>query len=140
MEKKLTLLQTVATAGVFSAISFWYGFMFGRESSRKELSQLIEDLRNGNPSSSCSVSISSGNWLYLPESWGPLVPHSFFPMASAAAAKDAFIYCIRKKLCCVTYHDNTAQVISESVMEALHVVRVNLEGSPSFQHRHGITP
>ncbi|RYR29132.1 hypothetical protein Ahy_B01g053443 isoform B [Arachis hypogaea] len=82
MEKKLTLLQTVATAGVFSAISFWYGFMFGRESSRKELSQL----------------------------------------------------------CCVTYHDNTAQVISESVMEALHVVRVNLEGSPSFQHRHGITP
>ncbi|KAK2356421.1 putative membrane lipoprotein [Trifolium repens] len=49
MEKKITLVQTVATAGVFSAISFWYGFMFGRESSRKELSHLIEDLRRGNP-------------------------------------------------------------------------------------------
>ncbi|CAJ2635118.1 unnamed protein product [Trifolium pratense] len=49
MEKRITLVQTVATAGVFSAISFWYGFMFGRESSRKELSQLIEDLRRGNP-------------------------------------------------------------------------------------------
>ncbi|CAJ1943199.1 unnamed protein product [Sphenostylis stenocarpa] len=52
MEKKLTLVQTIATAGVFSAISFWYGFMFGRESSRKELSHLIEDLRRGNPPSS----------------------------------------------------------------------------------------
>ncbi|KAL2322958.1 hypothetical protein Fmac_027337 [Flemingia macrophylla] len=52
MEKKITLLQTVATAGIFSAISFWYGFMFGRESSRKELSTLIEDLRRGNPPSS----------------------------------------------------------------------------------------
>ncbi|KEH31590.1 hypothetical protein MtrunA17_Chr4g0055291 [Medicago truncatula] len=49
MEKKITLVQTVATAGVFSAISFWYGFMFGRESSRKELSHLIEELRSGNP-------------------------------------------------------------------------------------------
>ncbi|XP_058755257.1 uncharacterized protein LOC131628438 [Vicia villosa] len=47
MEKRITLVQTVATAGVFSAISFWYGFMFGRESSRKELSHLIEDLRRG---------------------------------------------------------------------------------------------
>ncbi|KAG1359395.1 hypothetical protein COCNU_08G008410 [Cocos nucifera] len=45
MEKKLTLLQTVFTAGVFSAVSFWYGFMFGRESARKELGGLIEDLR-----------------------------------------------------------------------------------------------
>ncbi|XP_072976194.1 uncharacterized protein [Typha angustifolia] len=45
MEKKLTLLQTVTAAGVFSAVSFWYGFMFGRESARKELSGLIEDLR-----------------------------------------------------------------------------------------------
>ncbi|MQL75878.1 hypothetical protein Taro_008261 [Colocasia esculenta] len=45
MEKKLTLLQTVFTAGVFSAVSFWYGFMFGRESARKELGDLIEDLR-----------------------------------------------------------------------------------------------
>ncbi|KEH33892.1 hypothetical protein MtrunA17_Chr3g0099731 [Medicago truncatula] len=49
MEKKITLVQTVATASVFSAISFWYGFMFGRESSRKELSHLIEELRSGNP-------------------------------------------------------------------------------------------
>ncbi|KAL4199622.1 hypothetical protein AMTRI_Chr03g145820 [Amborella trichopoda] len=45
MEKRFTLFQTVAAAGVFSAISFWYGFMFGRESSRKELSGLIEELR-----------------------------------------------------------------------------------------------
>ncbi|XP_054824215.1 uncharacterized protein LOC129322154 [Prosopis cineraria] len=51
MEKSFTLIQTIATAGVFSAISFWYGFMFGRESSRKELGDLIEDLRRGNPSS-----------------------------------------------------------------------------------------
>ncbi|CAA7406731.1 unnamed protein product [Spirodela intermedia] len=47
MEKKLTLVQTVFTAGVFSAVSFWYGFMFGRESARKELGGLIEDLRRG---------------------------------------------------------------------------------------------
>ncbi|RZC69276.1 hypothetical protein C5167_032369 [Papaver somniferum] len=48
MDKKLTLLQTVAAAGVFSTISFWYGFMFGRESSRKELENVIQDLRRGN--------------------------------------------------------------------------------------------
>ncbi|XP_020080203.1 uncharacterized protein LOC109703887 [Ananas comosus] len=51
MEKKLSLLQTVAAAGVFSAVSFWYGFMFGRESARKELGALIEELRRGNASS-----------------------------------------------------------------------------------------
>ncbi|OAY29769.1 uncharacterized protein LOC122721931 [Manihot esculenta] len=51
MEKAFTLIQTVATAGLFSAVSFWYGFMFGRESARKELSDLIEDLRRGNSSS-----------------------------------------------------------------------------------------
>ncbi|OIW10327.1 hypothetical protein TanjilG_28078 [Lupinus angustifolius] len=49
MEKKFTLVQTIATATVFSAVSFWYGFMFGRESSRKDLSQLIQDLRRANP-------------------------------------------------------------------------------------------
>nr|KYP51473.1 hypothetical protein KK1_026631 [Cajanus cajan] len=49
MEKRITLVQTIATAAVFSAISFWYGFMFGRESSRKELHHLIQDLRRGNP-------------------------------------------------------------------------------------------
>ncbi|XP_043718481.1 uncharacterized protein LOC122666419 [Telopea speciosissima] len=49
MEKRFTLLQTVAAAGVFSAVSCWYGFMFGRESARKELGVLIEDLRRGNP-------------------------------------------------------------------------------------------
>ncbi|XP_010274548.1 PREDICTED: uncharacterized protein LOC104609847 [Nelumbo nucifera] len=48
MEKTFTLLQTVAAAGVFSAVSFWYGFMFGRESARKELGDLIEDLRRRN--------------------------------------------------------------------------------------------
>ncbi|KAL6569514.1 hypothetical protein OROMI_014028 [Orobanche minor] len=30
MQRNFTLLQTVATAGTFSAISCWYGFMFGR--------------------------------------------------------------------------------------------------------------
>ncbi|PIN17892.1 hypothetical protein CDL12_09449 [Handroanthus impetiginosus] len=45
MQKSFTLIQTVATAGVFSAVSFWYGFMFGRESARKELGDLIENLR-----------------------------------------------------------------------------------------------
>ncbi|KAL8483179.1 hypothetical protein ACS0TY_026018 [Phlomoides rotata] len=40
-----TLVQTVSTAAVFSAVSFWYGFMFGRESARKELGDLIETLR-----------------------------------------------------------------------------------------------
>ncbi|KAK1273721.1 hypothetical protein QJS04_geneDACA012056 [Acorus gramineus] len=45
MEKRFTLIQTMATAGVFSTVSFWYGFMFGRESARKELGGLIEDLR-----------------------------------------------------------------------------------------------
>ncbi|EXC26756.1 hypothetical protein L484_023372 [Morus notabilis] len=51
MEKSFTLLHTVLTAGAFSAVSFWYGFMFGRESARKELGDLIEDLRRGNPDS-----------------------------------------------------------------------------------------
>ncbi|KAJ8451029.1 hypothetical protein Cgig2_026838 [Carnegiea gigantea] len=45
MERKFTLLHTVATSAVFSAVSCWYGFMFGRESARKELGDLIEDLR-----------------------------------------------------------------------------------------------
>nr|GLL25898.1 uncharacterized protein LOC104211942 [Ipomoea trifida] len=49
-----SLLQTVATAGVFSAVSFWYGFMFGRESSRKELEGLIESLRHNNCDSDSS--------------------------------------------------------------------------------------
>ncbi|KAL9242733.1 hypothetical protein vseg_016704 [Gypsophila vaccaria] len=52
MERKFSLLHTVATAGLFSAVSFWYGFMFGRESARKELGDLIEDLRRSNSSSS----------------------------------------------------------------------------------------
>nr|GMD94204.1 DNA-directed RNA polymerase II subunit RPB2 [Ipomoea batatas] len=48
MQKSFSLLQTVATAGVFSAVSFWYGFMFGRESARKELESLIDSLRRNN--------------------------------------------------------------------------------------------
>ncbi|WVZ78499.1 hypothetical protein U9M48_026202 [Paspalum notatum var. saurae] len=44
--KKLTLLQTVAAAGVFSAVSCWYGFMFGRESARRELGGIIDELRS----------------------------------------------------------------------------------------------
>ncbi|KAL5551267.1 hypothetical protein UlMin_001443 [Ulmus minor] len=51
MEKSFTLLHTVVTAGVFSAVSFWYGFMFGRESARKDLGDLIKDLRLGNSNS-----------------------------------------------------------------------------------------
>ncbi|CDP13431.1 unnamed protein product [Coffea canephora] len=47
-KKSFTLLQTVATAAVFSAVSGWYGFMFGRESARKELNDLIEGLRRSN--------------------------------------------------------------------------------------------
>ncbi|CAL5432444.1 uncharacterized protein LOC114307825 [Camellia sinensis] len=48
MVKSFTLIQAIATSGVFSAVSFWYGFMFGRESSRKELGDLIENLRRRN--------------------------------------------------------------------------------------------
>ncbi|XP_047966220.1 uncharacterized protein LOC125210694 [Salvia hispanica] len=44
-KRSFSLVQTVATAGIFSAVSFWYGFMFGRESARKELGDLIESLR-----------------------------------------------------------------------------------------------
>ncbi|KAK4728389.1 hypothetical protein R3W88_021377 [Solanum pinnatisectum] len=51
MQKGFTLLQTIAISGVFSAVSGWYGFMFGRESARKELGGLIEDLRNSNSES-----------------------------------------------------------------------------------------
>ncbi|XP_062023146.1 uncharacterized protein LOC133739381 [Rosa rugosa] len=51
MEKAFTLVQTIAAATVFSAVSGWYGFMFGRESARKELGSLIEDLRRQNPNS-----------------------------------------------------------------------------------------
>ncbi|CAH8391417.1 unnamed protein product [Eruca vesicaria subsp. sativa] len=47
MQKSFSLIQTVAISGVFSAVSCWYGFMFGRESARKELGGLIEDLRRG---------------------------------------------------------------------------------------------
>ncbi|XP_021768082.1 uncharacterized protein LOC110732447 [Chenopodium quinoa] len=54
MERKFTLLHTVATAGLFSAVSFWYGFMFGRESARKELGSLIDDLRLSNSNSASS--------------------------------------------------------------------------------------
>ncbi|CAN1130500.1 hypothetical protein LINPERPRIM_LOCUS13279 [Linum perenne] len=50
MGKSFTLIQTVATAGIFSAVSCWYGFMFGRESARKELGSLIDDLRSGGDS------------------------------------------------------------------------------------------
>ncbi|XXG66624.1 hypothetical protein AAC387_Pa06g0158 [Persea americana] len=56
MEKRsFTLLQTIGASGVFSAVSFWYGFMFGRESARKELGNLIEDLRRTNTSSDSSA-------------------------------------------------------------------------------------
>ncbi|XP_024996474.1 uncharacterized protein LOC112529427 [Cynara cardunculus var. scolymus] len=55
MAKSFTLIQTVATAGLFSAVSFWYGFMFGRESSRKQLVDIITDLRGKSPDSSSST-------------------------------------------------------------------------------------
>ncbi|BFG31207.1 hypothetical protein CerSpe_174810 [Prunus speciosa] len=51
MEKSFTLVQTVVAATVFSAVSGWYGFMFGRGSARKELGSLIDDLRRQNPNS-----------------------------------------------------------------------------------------
>ncbi|XP_059643785.1 uncharacterized protein LOC132285613 [Cornus florida] len=51
MQKSFTLIQTVAAASVFSAVSCWYGFMFGRESARKELGDLIENLRRGDSGS-----------------------------------------------------------------------------------------
>ncbi|KAL3834966.1 hypothetical protein ACJIZ3_009702 [Penstemon smallii] len=56
MQKSFTLVQTVATAGVFSAVSFWYGFMFGRESARKDLGDLIETLRRPNSDETASSS------------------------------------------------------------------------------------
>ncbi|ESR53378.1 hypothetical protein CICLE_v10023239mg [Citrus x clementina] len=48
MEKRFSLIQTIATAAAFSAVTAWYGFMFGRESARKDLEHLIEDLKRGN--------------------------------------------------------------------------------------------
>ncbi|KAK3134567.1 hypothetical protein QOZ80_6AG0550810 [Eleusine coracana subsp. coracana] len=54
--KKLTLLQTVAAAGVFSAVSCWYGFMFGRESARRELGGIIDDLRNNRATTNSTAS------------------------------------------------------------------------------------
>ncbi|KAG2315259.1 hypothetical protein Bca4012_066108 [Brassica carinata] len=54
MQKSFSLIQTVAISGVFSAVSCWYGFMFGRESARKELGGLIEELRRGGGSDSAS--------------------------------------------------------------------------------------
>ncbi|KAI4971294.1 uncharacterized protein LOC123411980 [Hordeum vulgare subsp. vulgare] len=57
--KKLTLLQTVAAAGVFSAVSCWYGFMFGRESARRELGGIIDDLRSGSTTGSAASSSDS---------------------------------------------------------------------------------
>ncbi|CAL5359685.1 unnamed protein product [Camellia sinensis] len=63
MEKSFTLIQTIATAGVFSAVSFWYGFMFGRESARKELGDLIEKLRSGkSETGSPPHSVDSMKW------------------------------------------------------------------------------
>ncbi|GFP80658.1 hypothetical protein PHJA_000209100 [Phtheirospermum japonicum] len=48
MQKNFTFLQTATFAGLFSTISCWYGFMFGRESARKELGDLIETLQHSN--------------------------------------------------------------------------------------------
>uniref|UniRef100_A0A0D3GKU0 Uncharacterized protein n=1 Tax=Oryza barthii TaxID=65489 RepID=A0A0D3GKU0_9ORYZ len=56
--KKITLLQTVAFAGVFSAVSCWYGFMFGRESARRELGGIIQDLRSGGGKQECMFIIN----------------------------------------------------------------------------------
>ncbi|KAK8456206.1 hypothetical protein SEVIR_4G291600v4 [Setaria viridis] len=57
--KKLTLLQTVAAAGVFSAVSCWYGFMFGRESARRELGGIIDDLRKSTTTASSEPDANS---------------------------------------------------------------------------------
>ncbi|EPS63006.1 hypothetical protein M569_11783, partial [Genlisea aurea] len=57
-KKSFSLLQTVATAAVFSAISGWYGFMFGREAARQELAELVESLKNASATTRDSASSS----------------------------------------------------------------------------------
>ncbi|KAF8096815.1 hypothetical protein N665_0301s0059 [Sinapis alba] len=49
MQRSFSLIQTVAISGVHTLCfrSRRYGFMFGRESARKELGGLIEELRRG---------------------------------------------------------------------------------------------
>lgn len=41
----LSRLQYVTVVAGFSALSAWYGFMFGKESARKELADKVSDLK-----------------------------------------------------------------------------------------------
>ncbi|KAK9672033.1 hypothetical protein RND81_01G169000 [Saponaria officinalis] len=56
MERKFSLLHIVATVDPFSAVFFWYGIMFGRESARKELGNLFNF--DGSLESSDFISVS----------------------------------------------------------------------------------
>ena len=42
--------------------------------------------------------VSLGYWLYWPESWAPLVPHSFFLIVAADASKEDLIYYLKNEL------------------------------------------
>lgn len=44
----LTRLQVASMVTGFSGLSAWYGFMFGKESARKELGDKIKELRELN--------------------------------------------------------------------------------------------
>ncbi|KAG0583046.1 hypothetical protein M758_3G106700 [Ceratodon purpureus] len=41
----LSRLQAASVVTGFSAMSAWYGFMFGKESARKELADKINELK-----------------------------------------------------------------------------------------------
>lgn len=41
----LSRLQFASVVAGFSAMSAWYGFMFGKESARKELADKINELK-----------------------------------------------------------------------------------------------
>ncbi|KAL2635649.1 hypothetical protein R1flu_007128 [Riccia fluitans] len=43
-----TPLQTFSVVAGFSALSAWYGYMFGKEAARKELGTKIDELRDEN--------------------------------------------------------------------------------------------
>ncbi|KAF5729660.1 putative membrane lipoprotein [Tripterygium wilfordii] len=49
MTKSITLIQTIAFAGVFSGVSFWYGFVIGRESSEKSSEIWLKIFAVGTP-------------------------------------------------------------------------------------------
>ncbi|CAM6097702.1 unnamed protein product [Calypogeia fissa] len=44
----LTRLQMASMVTCFSALTAWYGYMFGREAARQELADKIKELRELN--------------------------------------------------------------------------------------------